>query len=120
MLLRGCSATTQATCAAEWQRGPADRQQLHPVLLSHYRNINTLVLKSYIHSAAIFGGICHPFRGALSSVVNLYSATGINPRPLESIFLGLNTAPFDLGEAGLALSNLSVLRLLHLNERHFF
>jgi hypothetical protein len=37
-------------------------------------NINTFVLKSYVHYAAIFGGICHPFRRALSSVVSLYSA----------------------------------------------
>ena len=38
--------------------------------------MTTFVLKSYIHSAAICGGICHPFCRAKVSMVSLYSANG--------------------------------------------
>jgi hypothetical protein len=57
---------------------------------------NTFVLKSYIHSAAIFGGICHPFRRALSSVVSLYSATGVDPKVFQVVLCSLLSAEPDL------------------------
>jgi hypothetical protein len=62
-------------------------------------NINTFVLKSYIRSAAIFGGICHPFRRVLSSVVSLYSATSIDPKIEQAIGLGLFSTELKLSEA---------------------
>jgi len=60
------------------------------------RFINTFVLKSYIHSAAIFSGICHPFCSALSSVVSLYSAAGVDLEVVQSIALSLLSAEPDL------------------------
>jgi hypothetical protein len=57
------------------------------------------VLKSYIRSAAIFGGICHPFRRALSSVVSLYNATCVHPEVLQPIAGSLLSAELDLPKA---------------------
>ena len=44
-----------------------------------YGNINRCVLKSYVRSAAIFRGICHPFRRALSSVIRDFFSDGGHP-----------------------------------------
>ena len=56
---------------------------------------NTFILKGYIHSAAIFGGICHPFRRALSSVVSLYSATSVDPEIIEPVSFSLCSTEAD-------------------------
>jgi len=70
-----------------------------------HRKIYTLVLKSYMCSAAIFGGKCHPFCRALSSVVSLYSATGIDPKVLQVIYSCLFSTKSDLLIARLVLSS---------------
>jgi hypothetical protein len=67
--------------------------------------IKTFVLKSYVYRAAAFGGICHPFRRAMSSMVTLYSAAGVHPKVLQIIAFGLFTAEQNLIIAGLILSS---------------
>jgi len=61
-----------------------------------YGNINRCVLKSYVRSAAIFRGICHLFRRALSSVVSLYSAASIHPYVFVPVLEGFSTCFYDL------------------------
>lgn len=60
------------------------------------RHITRVLFKSLVTTAVVFGGICHRFRRALSSVVGLYSATAIHPKVLQAIFLGLISAELDL------------------------
>jgi hypothetical protein len=72
-------------------------------------------LKSYVHSAAIFGGTCHSFRRALSSVVSLYSAAGVDPNPLKPIFNGLVAAVGNFSETCLLTGNFKILNVSESN-----
>lgn len=72
------------------------------------------VLKSYVHRAATFGDISRAFRSALSSVVSLYSATGVNPTPVKSMDNSLS-AEFEDFLVSFFLSSLPSMELLQGN-----
>jgi hypothetical protein len=65
------------------------------MLLRMWVNNTNFVWKSYMRYAAIFGGMCHPFCRALSSVVSLYSATSIYPEVLQAVSTSLLSAELD-------------------------
>jgi hypothetical protein len=60
-------------------------------------------IEKLLRSAAVFGGICHPFRRALSSVVSLYSAAGVNPEVPQFVTGGLLATEYNLAVASFTL-----------------
>ena len=78
-------------------------------LLSKYfrRRPTKFNIESRVTTPVVFGGIYHPFRRALSSVVGLYNATCIYPDVLKTILGSSFCAEPDFGITSLVLPSTS-------------